>query len=623
MTPRPWELLPAPLPKTSSYPEDFFYTNVAKPLIADTVRLMANGLPVDLTKVQELEDTLDEVLTKVRTSIGANPIIKEYLASRYKSSVEAYKQEQLGKMKTYEHFLKAFSHKDMNHRSYFMHIFCRGKHIQPPEALLPTGIPKWTVNDVKKLLPSYPALSPLVSGAISASNTIALEAMELLAQHKAETYNKTYEDNIKHLTRVQTPEFNPASSDQKHDVLTGILGYESSNFTDAYLDYQKQLKKFLRYGKNEPVEPKNKYSWSRDDIKELFDLARNEDEKQLFQDLFDYSMGAIIKNNFIKAFYEHTHDGRLYGEYVLLGAKSGRYTSKAPNLLNMPSTKSIYAKPVKECFVAPPGYVVWTIDYAALEDRVLTNLTRDPGKLAIYDQDLDGHSYNTIGYWPDKCNAIVPLTGDQAEDAKAFQKAVDDGNKEAKALRQDSKPITFKLAYLGMADNHKGGVITPEIYENYHTTLYPNIMKQVKEYIIPTVTETKELHCGLGFKIRSDRPETDVRTLNNALNQFWSILTAIGINELHHRIDETFVSSDTVQVTSTIYDSIYGICLADPEVIHWLNENIVEILTKDFVEGQLVKNEANLEIGLNWANTHNIDNGASLEDITKLLEDIL
>ena len=101
------------------------------------------------------------------------------------------------------------------------------------------------------------------------------------------------------------------------------------------------------------------------------------------------------------------------------------------------------------------------------------------------------------------------------------------------------------------------------------------------------------------------------------------MLTAIGINELHHRIDETFVSSDTVQVTSTIYDSIYGICLADPEVIHWLNENIVEILTKDFVEGQLVKNEANLEIGLNWANTHNIDNGASLEDITKLLEDIL
>ena len=73
-------------------------------------------------------------------------------------------------------------------------------------------------------------------------------------------------------------------------------------------------------------------------------------------------------------------------------------------------------------------------------------MTKDPGKLAIYEQELDGHSYNTIGYWPERCSEIIPLTGNKVADAKAFQQAVDDGNKEAKALRQESKPITFKLA---------------------------------------------------------------------------------------------------------------------------------------------------------------------------------
>lgn len=623
MMPQPWTLLPAPEPRTVNPPMGYFYDNVARPLIADTVRIMMTGLPIDLNKVQELEATLDVTLSEVTATLEANPIVREYLSYRYSRITEQYIADQTSKMRSPDYYLKPFKYNDTNHRSYFMHYFIIGKPITPPDELLPTGLPKWSAKDVKQHSTAYPILARLLAGTISPDNTFIAQAMTLLATHKAELYNRTYHDNISTLSSVSYPQFNPASPDQKHELLTDMLGYESDKLTDAYIDYERALNAHLKYGKPEPIPPKNKYSWDRDNIEALLLVARSEDEKQLFQALVDYSMGAIIKNNFIKSFYAYTIDGRLMGTYTLLGAKTARYTSKNPNLLNMPSTGSIYAKPVKQCFIAPPGYVVWSIDYSSLEDRVLASLTLDPGKLAIYQQELDGHCYSALGYFPDQIYEHIPRSGDLATDAVAFNKAVADGNKTLKALRQDSKPITFKLAYLGMPDSHKGGAITQDIYDGYHNVLYPNIMKQVNEYILPTVKSEGRLHLGLGFYIKSDKPETDVRTLNNSLNQFWSTLTAISINELHRRIDDTFVSSDTIQVTANIYDAIYGICLADSTVIKWLNDNIVEIMTKDFIVGQAVHNEAALEIGTNWSDLHHIDNHASLEDITNIIQGIL
>ena len=150
--------------------------------------------------------------------------------------------------------------------------------------------------------------------------------------------------------------------------------------------------------------------------------------------------------------------------------------------------------------------------------------------------------------------------------------------------------------------------------------MYPKI-SEFRDEVISQVYSQGFSHLGLGFKIYTDDPDRDSRTIFNANSQFWSTLTAISINEMHHRIDESLANPDDIQITSTIYDSIYGIVKDDANLIKWLNDNIVEVMTKDFMQGQIVHNEANLEVGVSWADMTELDNNASLEEIQEILDD--
>jgi len=554
---------------------------------------MANGIPIDLAKVAELEVTVTNVLDDVTTRLASNSVIQDFQAFMYPKKFKAFKDELELRKRPISYYIKEYKG-TIPHRSWVVNIYLES--IDSPHA----GKDKWTVKDLKGLniILEDPTIRDIIVE--GPSDELAKAGMLAMAKAKLEVYNRSIDTKVvDEGTQVNLlPPFNCGSN--------------------------KQLRELFEYLEIEPIrfsETSGEASWSRDAIEELqVTVPKSSVEiQEILQLIVDHSFSAIIKNNFIAAFKKFTIDGVLYGNIKLFGAKSFRLTSSAPNLLNLPSTTSIYAKPLKECFIAPDGWVIATADYAALEDRVIANLSDDVNKIAIFEEGLDGHSLASTYYFKDEVESMIGTFTDNKDASRKFKKLVAT-DKKAKKLRQESKAPTFKIAYGGFPDAHKGGAITQEIFDNYHNNMFPGI-NMFRGTIERDAKEFGYTHLGLGCRLYTSDVKKEARTLFNANSQFWSILTLLTINKMHSLIDDAGYGDD-IKCISTIYDSIYYIVKDDADIIHWLNNVLIEVMCTDYLVDQRVPNEADLELGKNWSDLVVIENNCTAEEIEKVLKEI-
>jgi DNA polymerase-1 len=157
---------------------------------------------------------------------------------------------------------------------------------------------------------------------------------------------------------------------------------------------------------------------------------------------------------------------RIHTTYEQTTAATGRLSSTAPNLQNIPIRGDL-GRQIRRAFIAPPGHVLMSADYSQIELRVLAHLCEDETFCQAFGQKHDFHA--TIG-------------------AKVFGVPLSDVTSE---MRNRVKQFSYGIAY-GMSTYGVSQRLGVEMDEaaSFVETYYAQFPK-VKEFLAAQVEKAK------------------------------------------------------------------------------------------------------------------------------------
>lgn len=113
-----------------------------------------------------------------------------------------------------------------------------------------------------------------------------------------------------------------------------------------------------------------------------------------------YLGGDVVRTTGGKSKVEHKEsllvNGRIHCDFIQHGAETGRFSSRNPNLQNIPNpSASENGKAIRNLFYAPKGYKLVVADYSQIEPRIIASMSRDPIMMKNYIE--GGDIYTTVG----------------------------------------------------------------------------------------------------------------------------------------------------------------------------------------------------------------------------------
>lgn len=359
----------------------------------------------------------------------------------------------------------------------------------------------------------------------------------------------------------------------------------------------------------------------------------DKDVLELLDALIDFKLVDKIITGFMPAFLDAAPgpDGwhYLFGNINLGGTVSGRLSASDPNLQTIPAG-SKYAKLIKSCFEAPPGWLFVGLDFASLEDRISALTTKDPNKLKVYTDGYDGHCLRAFAYF-----------GENMPDITETVMSINSIEVLYKDYRKDSKAPTFLLTYggtyMGLMKNCGFPESKAKMVEKRYHDLYV-VSDQWVQAKLDQAAKDGYVTAAFGLRVRTPllsqvlrgtsktpyEAEAEGRTAGNALGQSWCLLNSRAASEFMGKVRKSEYRLD-IRPSMHIHDAQYYLVRDNMETTLYVNKHLVKA-----VQWQDHPDIAHPDVHLGgdlsifyptWANEIVIPNYATAAQITEVIKE--
>lgn len=586
-----------PQHNTEQFNQRYYYEFILKPAIPVVVEMIMNGQAIDLDKVDKLKTEVEQFNKETLQIISEFPMVKKFQ--------DRVDQERIDKF--LEPVKKAM--KKPKYAGYKNNVAMRTWIVNYYTS---QSLDKVTTVNLKSM--DHPVCKLLLDKQFNHPVIVAASCRYEEAECLRQNINANRIDKLNNPQNYTQIGFNPWNYQQLKQMWLefGLESYKVSKDTGEMSFDSGVLKDLSKTETGEPQEV----------IKHYLEVAQSKN----------------MITQYIPKYYGSTINGRLHYAMRLMGTFTGRLSGKAgsdklddsikhklgANSVTQPVGHRVYGKTVKSMFIAPKGRILAAVDYNGLENHINACLTKDATTIKLLSTDpetglmWDMHTLHSTIFFKEDWEILTQQPFEDTIQYNQMCYKLTDTDSQASALRSKSKPITFKLAYGGFPDSHKGGTITQGIFDRYHTELYPGVTEFREDYVIPTSQEQKYLHLNWGLRLYSANPKADLLSMNNANFQGYSDLTLIAGTKFRDKYLATG-NPHNIMGLNIIHDALYYELDDTPEAIQWVNDNLIKTMVPDFLHNQTVHLRAECDFGYNQKDMITLSNNAALTEINEAL----